>query len=317
MPFAIPKETYGGKINCVDIGKDGNTVSLGGINVYPFLQFEGELQAGIPVALEVWDSAPEDWAPALNDIYGDVYSDPVAWALACQDKHKADMIALRLTATHPDQGDSSPEDAAKIVKHVLEAIKIPLIILGCNHIEKDAEVLKACAEVAAGYNCLIGKAQEKNYRTIAAAAMAYGHYVLALSNLDINLAKQLNILLTQMGIKEERIVMDTMSSSLGYGLEYSYSVMERVRMAALKQNDTMVQMPIISDVGAEAWKAKESKVDEEAWGDTQKRGILWETSTAVAMLMSGSDALIMRHPGAVEQVRKTISDLKTNQASLD
>ncbi len=310
MPFAIPKETYSGKINCVNIGKDGNTVSLGGTNAYPFLQFEGELQAGIPIALEIWDSAPEDWAPALNDIYGGAYSDPVAWALACQDKHKADMIALRLVSTHPDQGDTSPQDAARIVKQVLEAINVPLIILGSNHIEKDAEVLKACAEVAAGYNCLIGKAQEKNYKTIAAAAMAYGHYVLALSNLDINLAKQLNILLTQMGVKEERILMDTMSSSLGYGLEYSYSVMERVRMAGLKQNDTMVQMPIISDVGLEAWKAKESKVDEEAWGDTKPRGVLWETTTAVALLMSGSDALIMRHPQAVEEVRKTIAQLR-------
>ena len=172
-------------------------------------------------------------------------------------------------------------------------------------------MLKSCAEVASGYNCLIGKAQEKNYKTIAAAAMAYGHYVLALSNLDINLAKQLNILLTQMGVKEEKIVMDTMSSSLGYGLEYSYSVMERVRMAALKQNDTMVQMPIISDVGIEAWKAKESKVDEPAWGDTHARGILWEATTAVGLLMSGSDVLIMRHPEAVEQVRKTVADLKT------
>jgi acetyl-CoA decarbonylase/synthase complex subunit delta len=309
MPFAVPKETYNGKINTVTIGKDGNTVSFGGATSYPFLQFEGQLSARIPIALEVWDVAPTDWAPTLNEVYGEVYGNPAEWALACQDKYQADMIALRLASTHPDQGNGSPQEAAQVVKQVLEAIKLPLIILGSNHIEKDAEVLKACAEAAAGYNCLIGKAQEKNYKTIAAAAMAYGHFVLALSNLDINLAKQLNILLTQMGVKEERIVMDTMSSSLGYGLEYSYSVMERVRMAALKQNDTMVQMPIISDVGIEAWKAKEAKVDETAWGDTKMRGILWETTTAVALLMSGSDALIMRHPEAVEQVRKTIANL--------
>ncbi len=310
MPFAIPKETYNGKINTVTIGKAGNTVSLGGGDTYPFLAFDGQLQAGIPIALEVWDSAPLDWSPMLNEAYNDVYADPVKWALACQDKYNADMIALRLMSTHPDQGDKSPEAAAQVVKQVLEAIRVPLIILGCNHIEKDAEVLKACAEVASGYNCLIGKAQEKNYKTIAAAAMAYGHYVLALSNLDINLAKQLNILLTQMGVKEEKIVMDTMSSSLGYGLEYSYSVMERVRMAALKQNDNMVQMPIISDVGIEASKAKESKVDEPAWGDTRARGILWEATTAVGLLMSGLDALIMRNPAAMEQVRKTVADLR-------
>jgi acetyl-CoA decarbonylase/synthase complex subunit delta len=310
MPFAIPKETYSGKINSITIGKAGNTVTFGGAGSYPFLQFEGQLQPAIPIAFEVCDAAPTDWAPALNDVYGDVYNDPKTWALTCQDKYKADIIALRLVSTHPDQGNSSPETAAKVVKQVLEAIKIPLIILGSNHLEKDAEVLKACAEAAAGYNCLIGKAQEKNYKTIAAAAMAYNHFVLALSNLDINLAKQLNILLTQMGVQGERIVMDTMSSSLGYGLEYSYSVMERVRMAALKQNDTMVQMPIISDVGIETWKAKEAKADNPEWGDTHKRGIVWEATSAVALLMSGSDALIMRHPEAVEQVRKTINQLK-------
>ncbi len=308
MPFAIPKERYNGKINTVTIGKD-NTVTLGGAGSYPFLGFEGGVQAGIPVAFEIWDTAPSDWAPALNEIYGDVYADPVAWALLCQDKYKADMVALRLYSTHPDQGDSSASDAGELVKKVLAAIKVPLIILGANHLEKDAEVLKACAEAASGYNCLLGKAQEKNYKTIGAAAMAYGHYVLALSNLDINLAKQLNILLTQMGVKQEQIVMDTMSSSLGYGLEYSYSVMERVRQAALKQNDKMVQMPIISDVGIEAWKAKEAKTDNEAWGDTKSRGILWEATSAIGLLMSGSDALIMRHPQAVAQVRKTVAGL--------
>jgi len=312
MPFAVPKDTCAGRINKVTLGK-GDTVTLGGENCLPFLGFEGEMSQSIPVAFEVWDKAPEDWAPALNDVYGSVYSDPVAWAKLCQDELGADMIALRFISTHPDQGDSSPEAAAALVKKVLSVIKAPLIILGTNHLEKDQEVLKSCAEAAAGYNCLIGKAQEKNYKTIAAAAMAYGHYILALSNLDINLAKQLNILITQMGVSENKIVMDTMCSSLGYGLEYSYSVMERVRSAALKQNDKAVQMPIIADVGSEAWKAKESKTsveDQPRWGDPKSRGILWEATTALSLIMAGADALIMRHPEAAAQVRNTIAQLR-------
>ncbi len=308
MPFAIPKETYAGKINTVTIGKE-KTVTLGGARTFPFLAFEGEIQKAIPIGMEVQDAAPADWSPALTATYSDVWADPAAWAKKCQDAYGADFIALRLVSTHPDQGNSPASKAAETVKKILGSIKVPLVILGSNHLEKDTEVLKACAEAAAGYNCLIGKAQEKNYKTIAASAIGYGHYVLALSNLDINLAKQLNILLTQVGVSPERIVMDTMSSSLGYGLEYSYSVMERVRQAALKQNDTMVQMPIISDVGIEAWKAKESKADNPEWGDTGKRGVIWESTTATAMLMAGADALIMRHPEAVALVRKTVAEL--------
>jgi len=281
--------------------------------MYPFLLFEGEMPQGIPIALEVLDSVPGDWPETLNEAFGDVYDDAAAWARKCQEVYGADMVALRLAKTHPDQGDGSAEEAAETVKRVLSAIDVPLIILGSNHVEKDAEVLKVCAEAASGASCLIGKAQEKNYKTIAAAAMAYGHYVLALSNLDINLAKQLNILLTQMGVQPERIVMDTMSSSLGYGLEYSYSVIERVRMAALKQNDAMVQMPIIADVGPEAWKAKEAKAaqaDQPGWGEACARGIFWEATTAVGFLLAGADALIMRHPAAMDEVRKIVSQLR-------
>ncbi len=313
MPFTIPTETYNGKINAVTIGPEGKGVTIGGAEALPFLSFEAQASPKIPIAFDVWDTAPEDWAPPLAEVYQGVGNDPAKWAKEVQEKYKADMVCLRLMSTHPDTQNHSPEEAAATVKAVLEAIDVPLIILGSNHIEKDAEVLKACAEAASGHNCLIGKAQEKNYKTIAAAAMAYNHYLLALSNLDINLAKQLNILLTQMGVKAERIIMDTMPAALGYGLEYAYSVMERIRLAALKQNDNMVQMPILGDVGGDAWKAKEAKSPQEEqpqWGEAATRGIAWEITTALAFLMAGADTLVMRHPQAVEQVRKTVAQLR-------
>jgi len=313
MPFTVPTENYNGKINAVTVGPEGKGVTIGGAAALPFLSFEAQAIPEIPIAFDVWDTTPQGWAAPLAEVYQGVWDDPAQWAKEAQDKYKADMVCLRLMSTHPDTQNRSPEEAAATVKAVLEAIDVPLIILGSNHIEKDAEVLKACAEAASGYNCLIGKAQEKNYKTIAAAAMAYNHYLLALSNLDINLAKQLNILLTQMGVKAERIIMDTMPAALGYGLEYAYSVMERIRLAALKQNDSMVQMPILGDVGGDAWKAKEAKSSREEqpqWGEATARGIAWEISTALAFLMAGADALVMRHPQAVEQVRKTVVQLR-------
>jgi acetyl-CoA decarbonylase/synthase complex subunit delta len=313
MPFAVPTEKYNGKISAVSFGKDGDGLTIGGATSFPFLTFEGEMPNQVAIAYEVVDSAPEDWAESLEKVYSNVFSNAVEWASYCQNELQADAICLRLLSTHPEQGDRSPEEAAQTVKDVLQAIRIPLIIVGANHVEKDAEVIKACAEAAAGYNCLIGKAQEKNYKTIAAAAMAYNHYLIALSNLDINLAKQLNILLTQMGVPGNRIVMDPMASGLGYGLEYCYSVMERIRNAALKQNDTMVQMPMVADIGLEAWKAKETKsseADQPAWGDAESRGQMWEQTTALSFALAGADLMVMRHPKAVETVRKTLNELK-------
>ena len=313
MPFAVPKDNYNGKISDVSFGKNEAALSIGGANSFPFLTFEGEMPNQVAIAYEILDIAPDDWAESLNKVYGQVFSNPVQWAKFCQDELSADAICLRLLSIHPEQGDRSADEAAQTVKEVLDAINVPLIIVGANHIEKDAEVIKACAEAAAGHNCLIGKAQEKNYKTIAAAAMAYNHYLIALSNLDINLAKQLNILLTQMGVPADRIVMDPMASGLGYGLEYCYSVMERIRNAALKQNDTMVQMPMVADIGLEAWKAKEAKAaesDQPGWGEVEMRGRMWEQTTALAFALAGADLMIMRHPKAVETVRKTLNELK-------
>ena len=264
------------------------------------------------MAYEIQDIPPDDWSETVRKVYEGVSGDPVTWAKYCQDTLKARAIALRLLGTHPDRENRSAEDATKTVKEVLSAIQVPLIVLGSNHVEKDSSVLVAVAEAAKDRNCIIGKAQEANYKTIAAAAMANNHKLIAMSELDINLSKQLNILVTQMGFDKERLITDPMCSALGYGLEYTYSVMERIRLAALTQNDATMQPPMLGDVGMYVWKVKETQAleaDLPHWGSLEERGIAWETVTAGALMMAGAEFLIMRHPKAVEAVEKFVDEL--------
>ena len=310
--FAPPKDTYSGKVYSVNIGTASGEVTFGGENILPFHTFEGVAPNRPLIAFEIQDVPPTDWPENVQKPYKDVSNDPVSWAKFCQDTLKARAIALRLIGTHPDRENRSPEDAAKTVRDVLSAISIPLIILGSNHAEKDASVLIAAAEAAKDRNCIIGKAQEANYKTIAAAAMANKHKLIAMSELDINLSKQLNILITQMGFDKERLITDPMCSALGYGLEYTYSVMERIRLAALTQNDITMQPPMLGDIGMYVWKVKEaqaSEADLPQWGSLEERGIAWEAVTATALIIAGVELLIMRHPKAVETVEKVIEEL--------
>jgi acetyl-CoA decarbonylase/synthase, CODH/ACS complex subunit delta len=311
MAFVAPKENYPGKVYEVTIGTEVRAV-FGGENVLPFHAFEGSMPNRPLIAYEIQDIYPDDWPEAVSSVYKDVSADPAAWARFCQDELKAKAIALRLISTHPDREDRSPADAAKTVKDVLAAIKVPLIILGSNNVEKDGPVLIAAAEAAQGRKCIIGKAQEANYKTIAAAAMANNHKLIAMSELDVNLAKQLNILITQMGFDKEKIITDPMCSALGYGIEYTYSVSERIRLAALAQNDATVQQPMLGDVGMHTWKVKEAIAPESdipAWGPEKERGIAWEVVTAIAVLLSGAEILIMRHPEAVKVAEKLVDEL--------
>ncbi len=312
MAYTPPKETYAGKVYAVHVGVAPGEAVFGGENVLPFHAFEGTVPNKPVIAYEINDIPPDDWPETVREPFKDVSSDPVSWAKFCQDSLGAKAVALRLLGTHPDGKDRSPDDAAKTVKDVLAAINIPLIILGSNHAEKDAAVLVAAAEVVKDKNCIIGKAQEANYKTIVAAAMANNLKLIAMSELDINLSKQLNILITQMGFDKERIITDPMSSALGYGLEYTYSVMERIRLAALTQNDTTMQPPLVADVGMYVWKIKETQAAEEdipEWGSLEERGILWEATTASSLLLAGAELLIMRHPQAAAAVEKFIEEL--------
>jgi len=313
MAFVVPKDTYNGRVLEVEIGTGDKAVKVGGENSLPFLSFEGEAPNRPVIAHEIQDVPPEDWPETVRAAYKDVSADPVSWARYCKDELGAEAIALRLIGTHPDKQDRSPEDAAKTVKDVMAAVDLPLIILGSNHAEKDAQVIKAACDAARGGNCLVGKAQEANYKTIVASAMASGHKVIAMSDLDVNLAKQLNILITQMGFDRDKIVTDPMSSALGYGIEYTYSVMERIRAAALMQNDVTMAPPMMNDVGMYVWKVKETTAsgsDMPEWGPLEERAIGWESTTAVGFLMAGSDLLVMRHPKAIQSVRKVIDGLR-------
>ncbi len=312
MAFTPLKETYSGRVYSVSAGADPKAVTFGGENILPFHTFEGLSPNRPVIAYEIQDISPSDWPEEVRKTYKDVSHDPVSWAKFCQNTLKARAIALRLIGTHPDRENRSPEDAAKTVRDVLSAIDIPLIILGSNHAEKDASVLIAAAEAAKDRNCIIGKAQEANYKTIVAAAMANSHKLIAMSELDINLSKQLNILITQMGFDKEKIITDPMCSALGYGLEYTYSVMERIRLAALTQNDATMQQPMLGDVGMYVWKLKEtqaSETDVPQWGRLEERGVAWEAVTAMSLLMAGTELFIMRHPKAVEAIEKVIEEL--------
>lgn len=312
MALALPKETYSGKVYSVTIGTGPRALTFGGENVLPFHTFEGSSPNSPVIACEIQDVPPDDWPEEVQKPYKDVSHNPVSWAKFCQETLKAKAIALRLTGTHPDRENRSPEDAAKTVRDVISATDLPLIILGSNHAEKDASVLISAAEAAKDRNCIIGKAQEANYKTIAAAAMANNHKLIAMSELDINLSKQLNILISQMGFDKERIITDPMCSALGYGLEYTYSVMERIRLAALTQNDSTMQQPLLGDVGMYVWKVKETQAAESdvpQWGSLEERGIAWEATTAMALLMAGTELLIMRHPKAINAVEKVIEEL--------
>ncbi len=310
MAFEMPKETTESKIREVTLGI--GDVKVGGENVLPFYTFEGSMPNRPKIAVEVYDDNPTEWSPVVAGPLVDVLSDPVAWAKKAQDEWGADIIALRLKSTDPKGDDRSAEDAAQTAKAVVEAVTIPVIIYGAEDAEKDGEVLKAVAVATEGKNVVLGPANEDNFKTIGAAALGYKQTVAAKTPIDVNLAKQLNILLSNLGVDVGNIIVDPTTGALGYGLEYTYSVMERFKIAALRQDDSMTQMPLIADVGPEAWKAKEAKApaaDEPQWGDENKRGILWEILTASSLLIAGADIIIMRHPEAIKTVRKVIDSL--------
>ena len=318
MAFIPAKEKYRRKVGEVVLGATpeqggtrGYTITVGGESALPFLHFEGEFPHRPIVALEVWDMAPTDWNACFDPFYGDVYNDAVAWAKKCVAEFGADLIVLRLKSADPDLKDSSPEDCAKTVKAVLAAVECPLVVLGCGKAEKDNLVLPAVAEAAAGENLLIGVAEQENYKSLTAACMVHKHNIIAQSPIDINICKQLNILITDMNLPADRIVIDPTIAALGYGVEYGFSIMERARSGAL-QGDNMLAMPTIGNVGFEAWRTKEANApvtDYPGWGEQETRGILWEATTAMALLQAGMDILVMRHPKATAILKQNIAEL--------
>ncbi|MEE8418572.1 MAG: acetyl-CoA decarbonylase/synthase complex subunit delta [Dehalococcoidales bacterium] len=312
MEVDIPRTAYSGKVKEVTLGKGSKAVTVGQETSYPFHLFEGQMPNLPKIAMEVWDCPPDDWPEAALEPFAGVTDDPVAWAKKCVDDYGAEMICLQMISTDPNGIDRAPEEAAAIVKKVADAIDVPLIVWGTASHDKDTEVLRLAAELCQDKSLILGPVEEGDHKKIGAAALAYHHTVIASSPIDINLAKQLNILLGNLGVTDESILIDPTVSSIGYGIEYCYSVMERIRMAGLTQQDDKLQSPIICNISKEVWKTKEAKLptaEDPKLGDTGKRGILMEAMSATTLLLAGADILIMRHPDAIKLVREMIAEL--------
>ena len=315
MAFEIPEQPYSGKIGETTVGAGSSAVKLGGEDSYPFHLFEGDMPNAPKIAMEIWDYDPSDeWPAAAVAPFKDVISSPEAWAKKCVDEYGADIIVLQLKSTDPNGMDRSADEAAAVAKKVSDAVDVPLVLWGTANNQKDEEVLKKISELCEGKNVALGPVEEANHKGVGASALGYGHTIISSSPIDVNLAKQLNILLGNLGVTPEKIVIDPTTGGLGYGLEYSYSVMERIKMAALTQEDDKLQVPMINNVGNEVWKCKEAKesIDEgPTLGDPERRGILMESTAAVAYLLAGSDVVILRHPESVRLTRAFI-DLMIN-----
>jgi acetyl-CoA synthase len=296
-------------------GTRARTCTIGGETCMPFHLWEGVMPHRPLVAMEVFDVVSEKYPQVLRAVYGDLLRHPAEMAKICVEKYGADLISVRLEGTHPEKGNRTAGQAVELVKQVLAAVPVPLIITGHSSFDKNNEVIKAVAQSCSGERLLLNWVEQDNYRTIAGAALAFGHVLVSQSPIDVNIAKQMNILLTNMDVKPEQIVMDPMTGASGYGIEYTYSVMERIRLTALN-GDRMLAGPMIVSPGQECARIKESRASENdfpAWGELADRAALWELTTAVSFIYAGADILIMYNPRSVAAVKEAISQLMDQQ----
>lgn len=307
MAFKMSVQDYKGKIGEVVIGKGDKAITIGGEVAMAFYDFDGKSPNTPKIGMEILDTYPEEWITPLKEMYKDVANNPVEWAKYVEKESNPDFICLKFEGSDPNGLDKTPEECAEVAKAVAEAITTPLVIAGSGNHEKDAKVFEKVAAAVEGYNCLFLSATEDNYKTVGAAAgLAYAQKVGAESSVDINLAKQLNVLLNQLGVKYDDMVMNIGSSAVGYGFEYVVSTADRIRLAALGQNDQTLQLPIITPISFETWGVKETVAGEEdapEWGCQEERGIAMEVSTAASIIAVGSNAVIVRHPKSLETIK--------------
>lgn len=311
------KEKWTGQINTVTIGATAaeggtraQTVTVGGQTTLPLLNFEGNCPNKPVIAGFVADTVP-DWPDTLKNAIGKEIQSPAEWAAKCVEEFGADLISLKFIGADPANGDASPEQCAKVVEQVLKAVKVPLIIWGSGVDEKDNLVLQECSQAARGENCLIGSAKESNYLTIVAICKSDKHKIISEAPVDINIGKQVNILLQDAGFDLKDTVMFQTTAALGYGFDYVYSILERERIAGLK-GDKLMAAPQICNVGGEVWRIKEASVDDDVlpgWGKLEKRGPMWEATCAALYLQAGADILVMAHPGAIRDIRLTMDKM--------
>ncbi len=312
MPFEKAPQVYSSSINELTIGVGDNAVTMGGENVLPLYTFDAPIEHRPVVGIEVSDTGYRDDLPQLDAFYAGA-STLVEQAQRAAALEGADFVALDLAAGNPNGENRPVEELVEEAKAVCDAIDKPLVIIGCHNIEKDEQIFSKVAEALQGKNVLFMSAREEDYKAVGAAvALAYGQKLGCESSVDINLAKQLNVLVTQLGVSPEAMVMNLGSAAAGYGYEYVASTFDRVSLAALEQNDTVLQMPIVTPVGSEAWSVKESVVSEDdfpEWGPVEQRGIQMEIATAAAGLAGGSNAVILMHPESVKTISALIAEL--------
>ena len=313
MVFEIPKEKWSGAIREVTIGatkEEGgtrtSTVTIGGSGALPYLDFEGSPGRKPALFMEVLDALPVDYPKTVKEEFGDAIGDPVSWAKKCVELG-AQGIYLKLVSTNPEGEGGSNEDAVKTLKDILGAVGVPLIVYGSGHNENDTKLMEMVSDAGKGERLLLGAAEEDWYKSIAVASMANGHCVIGFSNIDINLAKQIVILLKDFGVALENIVMDPLQAALGVGLEYSYSIIERIRLAAL-MGDVLLQSPIICNLSL-AWGAPDVNEAGERLGDPLKRGIEWEMDTGMAALVAGAEILVVRSPSVLAKMKTAVEEL--------
>ena len=317
MPVPEVADSFSGSVTKVTLGatKAGggtrtSTVTVGGSSNVIYGGSPDDAGERPVIAMDVLDVSPDDWPDALIEPYKDVLDNPAAWAKKCVNEFGADLICIKFDGIHPDKGDKDAEHAIKVTQDVLKAVGVPLVLWGSGNADKDNQVMPKVSGASKGENCLIGTVTQDNYKALTAIALADGHYLITGAPLDINIAKQINILVSDMGFPMEKIVTFQTTGALGYGIEYAYSIQERQRLAALG-GDKMMAMPVICDVGYEAWRAKEAKlVDAPAgWGTVQDRGPMWEATTAICLLQAGVNIIRMRHPRAVAAVKNFIQQI--------
>ena len=285
---------FNASINAVEFGTGDKAVKIGGENVFPLYSFDAAIENAPKVGIEITDFGMEH--------------EP-----ECIKKYYVDFLSFRMEGGDPNGANKSTEELIGELKEIADAVDLPLVVCGCKNVEKDAELFSKAAEALNGKNAVILSAKEENYKTVGAAAgLAYKQVVGAESAVDINLAKQLNVLISQLGVDSKSVVMNVGTAAVGYGFEYVISTMDRVKAAALQQGDANLQMPIITPVASEAWGVKEamaSETDAPEWGSQEERGIDMEVETAMAVIAAGSNAVILKHPESIKIISGLMKEL--------
>jgi len=309
MPVPEVVDGFTGSVNRLTLGGgQRSTVTVGGARNVVYGGAVADRGQRPLIAMDVLDVPPDDWPGVLLESFAVTAHHPGDWAKQCVQEYGADLICVKFDGVHPDKGNKDAAHAVKVTQTVLKAVKVPLVLWGCGNDEKDNEVMPKVSGAAKGEKCLLGTATEDNYKSLTAIAMADDHCVVTEAPLDINIAKQVNILVSDMGFPLEKVVTFQSTGALGYGIEYAYSIQERQRLAALG-GDKMMAMPAICDVGYESWRCKEAKLAEApGWGNLRERGPMWEAATAICLLQAGVDIIRMRHPKAVATVRDFIDE---------